>query len=120
MSFNLRDGNDVALPMLLVVLILGYGIFTTEPRLKSKRQAASSSAVAVSAQSQEIPSRLWQDPLVGIAEAAKTRWEGAREPPLLWEQGKKLESPDWDEMFKTVNSIALSYLKKVARAGPCT
>src|SRR5262245_39087214 len=71
MSFNLRDGNDVALPMLLVVLILGYGIFTSEPRLQSKRQAAAASAVAVSAQAQEIPSRLWQDPLVGIAEAAK-------------------------------------------------
>jgi hypothetical protein len=78
MSLPLRDRDAIALPIILLALVFGYGALVAPQSPMSGRPVLSSRVLPPDSLSQHVPARLWQDPILAADEAAKQPVENSK------------------------------------------
>ena len=94
-------------PSLVVVILAAWGFMATAPRLISQRPKDGATNVPVERGAENLPARLWQDPLEVAYDAAKIERE-KKELPKYREFGAILTAATAKESAK--NKLQVCYL----------
>lgn len=78
MVLSLREKDAAVVPLLMIVVLLAFNALAPAGRPRSQRNANAPDPWVRMLHAQDVPARMWEDPLGAVRAEGKARWEAER------------------------------------------